>query len=91
MNLGLKDKVAIVGGGSKGIGKGCAVSLAKEGVNIVLCARNKDSLKKTAEEIRKYDVEVLPLCVDMSSSRDNNRIISETLNKFKKIEILVNN
>jgi 3-oxoacyl-[acyl-carrier protein] reductase len=91
MNLGLKDKVAIIGGASKGIGKGCAFSLAKEGVNIVLCARNEESLKKTAEEIRKYDVEVLPLCVDMSSLNDNNSIVERTLLKFGRIDILVNN
>ena len=45
MDYKLKDKVAIVGGGSKGLGKACAMSLAKEGVNIVLCARNEEALE----------------------------------------------
>ena len=91
MNLGLKGKVAIVGGASKGIGKGCAISLAKEGVNIVLCARNEESLKKTAKEIRVIGVQVLTLCVDMSSLNDNNSIVERTLLKFGRIDILVNN
>lgn len=87
----LKGRVAIVGGSSKGLGKGCAISLAKSGVNIVLCARNQDKLEETAKEIRALGVQVLPLCVDMSSHSDNEMIIKETLREFNRIDILVNN
>lgn len=91
MDLGIKNKVAIIGGSSKGLGRGCALSLAKEGVNIVLCANEKISLESTAEEISKLNVEVLPLLVDMSLASDNDLIVRETLSRFGKIDILINN
>lgn len=91
MDYKISGKVAIVGGSSKGLGKACAVALAKEGVNIVLCARNSDELNKTKKEIEVYGVEVLALSVDMSSPEDNRRIVKETIAKFGKIDILVNN
>ena len=91
MDYKIKGKVAIIGGGSKGLGKACAVSLAKEGVNIVLCARNSDDLQKAKKDIEIHGVEVLALSVDMSSEEDNKRIVEETLAKFGKIDILVNN
>jgi 3-oxoacyl-[acyl-carrier protein] reductase len=87
----LIGKVAIVGGGSKGLGKGCAVALAEKGATIVLCARNEEKLLVTADEIRALGVEVLPLAVDMSKAADNERIIFETLKAFGRIDILVNN
>lgn len=91
MDYKINGKVAIVGGSSKGLGKACAVSLAKEGVNIVLCARNNDDLQKAKKEIEVYGVEVLPLSVDMSSEEDNKKIVEETIAKFGRIDILVNN
>ncbi len=91
MDYKISGKVAIVGGSSKGLGKACAVALAKEGVNIVLCARNSDNLHKTKKELEVYNVEVLALSVDMSSPEDNRRIVKETIAKFGKIDILVNN
>ena len=53
MDLGLRGRTAVVTGGSKGIGKAIALALAKEGVNLVLLARGKEQLEKTAEEIRE--------------------------------------
>ena len=91
MDFDIKSKVAIVGGGSKGLGKACAVALAKEGVNIVLCARNEEALQKTKTEIESLGVEVLALSVDMASAEDNQRIIDEAIRKFGRIDILVNN
>ena len=91
MDYKLKGKVAIVGGSSKGLGKASAVSLAKEGVNIVLCARNKEALEKTKKDIEALGVEVLSLNVDMTNEADNKRIVEETIDKFGRIDILVNN
>jgi len=91
MNYNINNKVAIIGGSSKGLGKGCAVSLAKEGVNIVLCANDKSSLDKAAGEIRGLGVDVLPLSVDMSFKDDNELIVKETLKRFGTIDILINN
>ena len=91
MDYKLKDKVAIIGGSSKGLGKASAVALAKQGVNIVLCARNKEELDKTKNEIEALGVEALALKVDMTSEQDNERIVKETIDKFGRIDILVNN
>ena len=60
MDLGLKDRVAIVGGGSKGLGRACADSLAREGANLAICSRNAEELERAAEEIRSATgIEVL--------------------------------
>jgi len=91
MDYKIKGKVAIVGGSSKGLGKACAVALAKEGVNVVLCARNSDDLQKAKKDIEVHGVEVLAMNVDMSSEADNRKIVDETIAKFGKIDILVNN
>ena len=91
MNFNIKGKVAIVGGSSKGLGKACAVALAKEGVNVVLCARNEEALQQTKAEIEALGVEVLALSVDMASAEDNQRVIDETIREFGRIDILVNN
>ena len=53
MDLGIRGKTALVCAASKGLGKGCAVSLAREGVNVVITARGKEALDATAAEIRK--------------------------------------
>ena len=91
MNFNIKGRVAIVGGSSKGLGKACAVALAREGVNVVLCARNEEALQKTKAEIEVLGVEVLALSVDMASAEDNQRVIDETIRKFGRIDMLVNN
>ncbi|RYZ23481.1 MAG: SDR family oxidoreductase [Chitinophagaceae bacterium] len=87
----LKGRVAIIGGASKGLGKGCALSLAQLGVNIVLCARNQEALDATAGEIRALGVEVLAIAGDMASAADNERVVKETVARFGRIDILVNN
>ena len=53
MDLGIRGKTALVCAASKGLGKGCALSLAREGVNLVITARGREALEATAEEIRK--------------------------------------
>src|SRR5947209_16871515 len=52
MDLGIRGKTALVGAASKGLGRGCALSLAREGVNVVITARGREALEKTAQEIR---------------------------------------
>ncbi len=91
MDYKLKGKVAIIGGSSKGLGRACALSLAKEGVNVVLCARRQRALDETRKMIEGFGVEVLALRVDMSIMEDNERIVKETIDRFGRIDILVNN
>lgn len=91
MDLGLKDKVAIVGGSSKGLGRGCAMRLAQEGVNLVICSNDRRSLDETCRLIGQMGVGFLALEVDMTLKKDDEKIVEQTIKKFGRIDILVNN
>jgi 3-oxoacyl-[acyl-carrier protein] reductase len=91
MNFNLQGKTAIVGGSSKGLGKACAIALAREGVNVTICARNADALYETQKELEALGVGVLALNADMASANANRRMVDETVKKFGTIDILVNN
>ena len=67
MDLGIRGKTALVCAASKGLGKGCAVSLAREGVNLVITARGAEALEATAAEIRKLGVQVTPVAGDITT------------------------
>jgi 3-oxoacyl-[acyl-carrier protein] reductase len=92
MNLGLKNKVAIVLGASKGLGKACAKALASEGVKVVIGSRDEKILKETALELEKETgSEILAISTDVTISKDLENIVARTLEKFGRIDILVNN
>ncbi len=92
MDLGLKDKVAIVGGASKGIGKAAALGLAREGAKVAISARNPDQLNATAEEIRKETgAEILAVPGDLSQAEATERVVDETLARFGTVHVLVAN
>jgi 3-oxoacyl-[acyl-carrier protein] reductase len=88
MDLGIRGKTALVCAASKGLGKGCAVSLAREGVNLVITARGQEALEATAEEIRKaFGVKVTALAGDITT--DEGR--KQALKACPAPDILVNN
>ncbi len=92
MDLGLKDRVAIVAAASKGLGRAVAFGLAREGVRLSLCARSEAVLNATAEEIRRETgVEVLAIAGDVTKPEDVTRLVEETVRRFGRIDILVNN
>jgi len=92
MELELKNKVAIIGGSSKGLGKACAVALAREGAKVTICARNERGLQQTADEIRQdYGAEVLAVVSDLAECDGVKYLVNETINAFGRIDILVNN
>lgn len=91
MDFGLKGRVALITGASRGIGKACALVLAEEGCNVAICGRNKESLDSAAEEIRTKGTEVLAVQADVTKSDDNKNFVSKALEKFGRIDILVNN
>lgn len=92
MDLGLEGRVAIVTGSSRGIGKAIAHGLAKEGAKVIICARNEDRLRKTAEEIESSTgTDILPIRVDLRRKDDIKSLIKITIEKFSRIDILVNN
>jgi 3-oxoacyl-[acyl-carrier protein] reductase len=67
MDLGIRGKTALVCAASKGLGKGCAVALAREGVNLVITARGAEALAATAAEIRKLGVQVTTVAGDITT------------------------
>lgn len=92
MDLGLKNRVAIVTGSSRGIGKAIARGLSKEGAKVAICSRNTAELEKTAEEIKYLTgTEVLPLKVDLKNEGDVKLLVEQTIKKFGRVDVLVNN
>lgn len=87
----LKNKVAIVTGGGRGIGKAIALLLAENGCNIVICSRTEKELKETAEKIKEKNAKVLAIKADVSKLNNVKGVVKETIKKFGKINILVNN
>src|SRR3989339_339372 len=88
----LKDKVALITGGAQGIGRAIADKLANEGAKIVIVDVMEDAAKKTAEEISKEkNVESLSLKIDVSSSQETDEMVKKTVEKFGKIDIIINN
>jgi 3-oxoacyl-[acyl-carrier protein] reductase len=92
MDLGLEGKVAIVTGASKGIGKAIAQELAREGVQVILCARGQALLEEVALAIRQQtDTQVLPVPADLSSLEGVRTLVRRTRERFGTVDILVNN
>jgi len=87
----LENKVAIITGGSTGIGKSLALGFAKEGAGVVITARGEERLMRAAEEIKSVGGEVLALVADVSVMSDIDQMVRKTLERFGKIDILVNN
>ncbi len=87
----LKDKVAIVTGASKGIGRATALALAREGAHVAISARTESLLNEVAAEIEKLGRKVLAFVGDMSKEDDIKAFIAKTAETFGRIDILVNN
>jgi len=92
MDLGLSGKVAVITGGSEGIGKAAAHSLAAEGAKVVICARRVDLLERAAEEIRTASgAEVLAVPTDVTQPDQVKALFAGTIETFGRLDILVNN
>ncbi len=87
----LTGKTAIVTGGSRGIGKEMAEGLAEAGANLMLCARRAEWLDETMEEFRGKDFRVAGKLCDVAKAEDIQSVVDETIKKFGKIDILINN
>ncbi len=92
MDLGLRDKVAIVLASSKGLGRACAMALAAEGTRVTIGARGVQVLEKTAQEIQQATrSRVLAIPTDVTKAEDAEAIVAATVREFGRIDILVNN
>ena len=92
MDLGLTDKVAIITGGSEGIGKYAALRMAEEGARVVIVARRPDVLEEAAQDIRTAtEGVVLPVPGDVSHPETSGRVVQAALDHYGRVDILVNN
>ena len=92
MDLGLKQKVAVVGGASKGLGRACAEVLAEEGARVVMCSRSRADLDRAAEELRdRTGGDVLAIAGDLDRHETIKGLIAGAADRFGRIDILVNN
>lgn len=87
----LKDKVALVTGASRGIGRAISLRFAAEGANLIICARTESQIREVAEQIRAGGRECLGVVAAVDNEADVNRMVAEGLAAFGRIDILVNN
>ena len=87
----LTGRVAIVSGGSMGLGLQMAKGLAEMGANLVLCARNKERCEEAAESLRSLGGQALALGCDVKDKAAIEHVVEQTLEKFGRIDILINN
>jgi len=87
----LEGKVAMITGASQGLGRALALAFAKEGAQIAINARSEESIHPVAEEVEGIGAEVLAVAADVSKSADVERMVRETVERFGKIDVLVNN
>jgi 3-oxoacyl-[acyl-carrier protein] reductase len=92
MDLGLKNKVALVAGASQGMGRATALGFAREGAKVSICARGEAALKEAAEMIRKETGgEVLATIADMNKAEDIQRFVNQSADHFGRLDVVVNN
>jgi 3-oxoacyl-[acyl-carrier protein] reductase len=91
MDLGLKDKVAVVTGASAGIGKAIALGLAAEGASLAICARRKTPLREAEASLRTKGVNVYAATCDVGEASALDEFLETAKQRFKRIDILVNN
>jgi 3-oxoacyl-[acyl-carrier protein] reductase len=83
--------VAIVTGGSRGLGRQAALSLAREGCNVAICARNADGLKPVVDELLAFGGKAIGVAADITRDADIKRVYDETVKALGSVDILVNN
>jgi len=91
MQLGLKDKIALVTGGSYGIGRAIALALADEGCRVAICARGTGRLETTAAEIRARNGPALTIPADATLAESAPRVVDRVVQEWGGLHILVNN
>jgi NAD(P)-dependent dehydrogenase (short-subunit alcohol dehydrogenase family) len=87
----LRDKVVVITGASRGLGKALVLACAKEGANLVINSRNEDSLRPVAEEAEEVGAEVLVIPGDVSVGTEVENLADETIQRFGRVDVLVNN
>src|SRR5918997_3043255 len=87
----LEGKVVMITGASQGLGRALALAFAREGARVAINARSEGSIGPVAEEVEDTGAEVLALAADVSKGADVERMVGETVERFGRIDVLVNN
>lgn len=87
----LEDKVAIVTGSTRGLGKGMAIALAEAGADVVITGRTEEALNEVSQEVREKGVEAFPVKLDVTDPVSIQNMVDKVVDKFSRIDILVNN
>ena len=90
-NAALRDKVTLITGASQGLGRALALAFAREGARVVVNARSEESVRPVAGEVEDAGAEVLAVAADVSKGADVERLVGESVERFGKIDVLVNN
>jgi len=91
VDLQLTDKVALVTGGGRGIGREIALRLAAEGVHVAVCGRTKEPLDRTADALRDQGVRSVSMVADLFDAAQCTRVVEETVDSLGALDVLVNN
>ncbi len=92
MNLGLKNRIALVCGASKGLGRAVALGLAREGARLAICSRSQENILAAAAEIAETTgAECLGIPADLSRAEEARRFFKEALNHYGRVDVLVTN
>ncbi|HER25371.1 MAG TPA: 3-oxoacyl-ACP reductase FabG [Candidatus Atribacteria bacterium] len=89
--MDLVDKVAIITGAGRGIGKAIAIALAREGASVIINDVDIQTAEKVTKEIKSLGWKALAIQVDVSDSKEVNQMVQSVIKKFKRVDILVNN
>ena len=87
----LKDKIAVVTGGGRGIGKAIALAFAREGADVVVTARTENEIEKVAQDISALGGRGFPMVADLGKKESLRAFVDRVSNQFSKLDILVNN
>ncbi|TYS17983.1 SDR family oxidoreductase [Rossellomorea vietnamensis] len=86
-----KEKVVMITGASKGLGRELAFAFARQGAKLAICARGEEKLKEVQDELEKTGAEVVALAADVSDPRDVERFVSITESAYGRVDVLINN
>ena len=89
--INLKNKVALITGASRGIGKACALYFAKAGANVIINYHQTKNIDKLVEECQKFKIKALPFKADIASESDCRKIVKFAIKSLGRVDILVNN
>jgi 3-oxoacyl-[acyl-carrier protein] reductase len=89
--MSLKDKVVVITGGSRGIGRCVAVEFARQGSHVAFCDKMADAFSEAQAEIERFGVQCLPFSADVTQSAEMEAFCKAVMDKFGKVDVLVNN